>query len=76
MNWAIVAQLIITEGIPVAADLIEKWEKGTPVTSEEFSKTRAIASTTAKERIQAQLVKAGIDLDSEAAKRLLDMAGT
>lgn len=75
MNWAIVAQLIITEGIPVAADLIEKWENGAPVTSGEFTKTRAIASTTAKDRIRAQLVKAGIELDSEAAKRLLDMAG-
>jgi hypothetical protein len=73
MNWAIVAQLIITEGIPVAADLIDKWQKGTPVTTEEFAKTRALSTQTAKDRIRLQLVKAGIDLDSEVAKKLLEM---
>lgn len=74
MTWAIVAQLIISEGIPVAADLIEKWEKGTPVTSEEFTKTRAISMRSAQDRVRLQLVKAGIDLDSDEAKKFLALS--
>ena len=71
MNWAIIAQLIITEGVPVAAAIIERWSNNTPVTPEEFGKIRSIAQQTAADRLKLKLVQAGIPLDSDQAKALL-----
>jgi len=71
MNWALIAQLIVSVGIPTAEKLIALWMSNAPVTGEAFQEVRAIALQTAQDRMRAALVKAGVPLDSEQAKTLL-----
>jgi hypothetical protein len=71
MTWITVANLIVTVGLPATEKIIAKWANGTPVTPEEFAEVRATAQTSARDRLKAQLVKAGVALDSEQAKQLL-----
>lgn len=73
MDWAIIAQLIVTIGVPATQKLIEKWSNGAPVSLAEFAEVRSIAEQTATDRMKAQLVAAGIELDSAPAKALLGL---
>jgi hypothetical protein len=70
-TWAIIAQLIVTEGIPVAQAIYTKWASGKAPTAEDFIELRALALQSAQDRMKAALVKAGVPLDSEHAKTLL-----
>lgn len=72
MDWATVAQLIITVGIPATQTIVEKWANREAVTPEEFAKVRGLANQTAQDRMKLALVNAGIDLESEPAKKLLE----
>lgn len=73
MNWAIIAELVIRYGIPLADSIITKWIANTPVTPEMWEEVRKLASQSAADRMKAKLVEAGIDLNSEQAKQLLSL---
>lgn len=70
-TWAIIAQLVITEGLPLAEAIWKKWTTGTPPTQADFDELRALAGRTAKDRMKAQLTAAGIPLDDPKALALL-----
>lgn len=74
MNWALVAQLIVTVGIPTAEKLVQLWTSGVPVSEETFAQLRDSAKQTARDRMAAALAKAGLPLDSEQSKVLLALA--
>jgi hypothetical protein len=74
MTWNTIALLIIEIGLPAAMKIVEKWENGSPVGLQELNEVRAVAQQTAADRVKAQLVKAGIALDSDQAKALIAMA--
>lgn len=70
-TWAIIANLIVTQGIPVAEAIFQKWSAGAEPTQKDFDDIRALASQTAADRLKAGLVAAGIPLDSDQARALL-----
>lgn len=74
MDWTTISILIAQYGIPLVADLIQKWENGVPVTSEAFAQLRALGEQTGLDRMKARLTAAGIALDSPQAKILLGLA--
>lgn len=73
MGWDVIAGLILTQGVPLVTKLIENWSNKTPVTMEEWDKVKAIAQTTARQRMEARLAAAGIPLDDPKALALLAM---
>jgi uncharacterized phage-associated protein len=75
MNAATIAQLLVLYGIPLVDKLITKWQSGGVVTPEEWAEIRAAAKQSAADRMKAQLVLAGIPLDSDRAKELLALVG-
>ena len=72
-TWLIVAQLIISEGLPLAQSLVSKWLSGKPPTESDFAEFRALASQSSTDRMKLALAKAGIALDSEQGKLLLSL---
>lgn len=76
MDWAIVAQLIISQGLPLAASIVEKWSKGTPVTPEEMNDLRAKGSELAVNRAKLKLLENGVDLNSDRAKQILALTAS
>lgn len=71
MNWLTIAQLIVVYGIPTAEKLVLLWLNNEPVTAERFAELRDLAGQTAKDRMTAALVRAGVPLDSDQARALL-----
>jgi predicted GTPase len=75
MNAATIAQLLVLYAIPLVDKLMSKWQSGGVVTAEEWAEIRAVAKQSAADRMKAQLVLAGIPLDSDRAKELLALVG-
>jgi uncharacterized phage-associated protein len=73
MTWPVIASLIVQYGIPLTDKLIQKWLAGTPVTAADYAEVRAIASQTSTDIMKKKLTEAGIPLDSDAAKVLLQL---
>lgn len=74
MTWTIIAQLIAQfgpAGIDLAETLWKKWTANTAPSQADFDQLRAMGSQTAKDRMKAQLVAAGIPLDDPKAVALL-----
>lgn len=74
LSWITVAELAIQYGLPLAEDLIKKWENKTPVSLAAFQELKALSAQTAADRMKAQLVAAGIPLDSPQALALIAQA--
>ncbi len=75
MGWEALIPIIAQYGIPVAERLVQRWESGAPVTSDELAKLRMMASESGADRMKAQLTAAGIPLDDPLAVALLKLAG-
>ena len=73
MNWAVLIPIIAQYGLPLVEKLVAKWSSGNPPTPDDFAELRALAMETAQDRMKAQLVAAGIPLDSDQAKKLLEL---
>lgn len=71
MNWIVIAQLVAQYGIPVAEAIFQKVQSGQEPTQADFDQLKAMAQQTAQDRMRAQLVAAGVDLESDLAKQLL-----
>ena len=71
MDWATIAQLIISIGLPAVEKLIANFENKTPVTLAEIQQLQALASRTSQDRMKAVLVAAGFTLDDPKALALL-----
>lgn len=75
MNWVIIANLIVNEGIPLAEAIFKKWQAGAEPTQADFDEIRVLAKQTAVDRAKLKLVAAGIPLDSDKAKEILGLVG-
>lgn len=73
MDWIIIANLIVNEGLPVAEKIWQKWESGEKATQADFDEIRGLAKQTATDRAKLKLVAAGIALDSEQGKLILSL---
>lgn len=73
MGASDIISLIVQVGYPVAVKLIDKVFTKSPVTQADWDSIKADAAQTAKDRMKAQLVAAGIALDSPQAVALLGM---
>lgn len=74
MNWATIANLIVTIGLPAAEKLWNLVTTNTAPTQADWDTLKALANQTAKDRMTAQLKAAGIALDSPQAIALLAQA--
>ena len=77
MGIAQIIQLLITFG-PSAVQLIDqiyaKFQNKSDVTAAEWAELRVFASQSAQDRMKAQLLAAGVDLNSPQAVALLALA--
>jgi len=70
-TWAIIAQIIAQNGLPLAVKLFEKWTAGSAPTLNDLNELRALDMQSASDRLKAQLALAGIPLDDPKAIALL-----
>lgn len=73
MDWATIAQLIISIGLPAVEKLIANIENKTPVTLAEIQALSALASRTAQDRMKAMIVAAGFTLDDPKVAAFLKL---
>lgn len=73
MNWQMIVELALREGLPVALAIAEKWQSGNAPTSADFAELRGFARQTAKDRIVFLLAAQGIAPDSPRAQELLKL---
>ena len=73
MTWGMIIPIIINEGLPLALKLEEKWrtKKDEPVSAEERAELVALAKQTPLTQMTDALNRAGIDMESDEAKKLL-----
>lgn len=71
MSWELIAELIVSEGLPLAEKIYQKWASGNPPTQADFDELRALQTQKAADRLKAQLAAAGIPLDDPKAVALL-----
>ena len=69
--WTALIPIIAQYGLPVAEAIWQKWSTGAAPTQGDFDSLKALAKLTAADQMKAQLVAAGIPLDSDHAKSLL-----
>ena len=74
MTWALLLPIIAQYGIPLAESLFQKWSTGAAPTQADFDSLKAMTQQTAKDRMTAQLVAAGIPLTDPKAVALLALA--
>lgn len=74
MTWAILAELIVKYGLPLAESIWKKWSTGTIPAAADWEELRQLASVSFTSQMQAALVRAGIALDSPEAKALLALS--
>jgi len=75
MTWDLILASFIKIGIPLTAELVEKWLSGEPVTPEQWKEVRKKAEQTASDRMRLKLVALGISPDSDEGKKFLALAG-
>lgn len=77
MPAQLIVQLLATFG-PSAVNLVDtlitQWKSNADVTPEQWSALSASLKQTAQDRMKAQLVSAGVDLNSPAAQAMLLLA--
>lgn len=71
MDWILISNLVVKEGLPLAEALFVLWQSKNDPTAEDFANLRKIASMTAADKMKEALTRAGIDLDSDEAKALV-----
>lgn len=71
MGWDVIAQLIISNGLPLAEMIWQKWSSGNPPSAQDWADLKALSSQTALDRAKAALARKNIPLDSEQAKAIL-----
>jgi hypothetical protein len=71
MTWAMIAQLIVQVGWPMAQTIIAKIESGAAVTGADLAELLGMAKQSATDRMSAQLTAAGIALTDPHAVALL-----
>lgn len=74
MTWAMIAQLIIQVGWPMAQSIIAKIQSGVEVTPTDWAALLAMSQQTAQDLMLAQLKAVGIDPASPQALALLALA--
>ena len=74
MSWAVLIPIIAQYGIPLAEKLFQKWTSGSVPSQADFDELRALSGQSAADRMKANLVAAGVDLNSPQAQQLLKLA--
>jgi hypothetical protein len=75
MGWDVLISLVLTQGLPLAMKLYEKWGSKEPVTQADIDELKALGEKTPQSQMRDALARAGIDLNSEKAKALLGLVG-
>ena len=73
MNWAMWIQLITQVGLPLAEKLWQKWSANNEPTQADWDELRALSVQTPESQLRDSLVRAGIPLDSDKAKKLFEL---
>ena len=73
MTVAMWIQLIMKVGVPLAEKLWQKWSSGKELTQADWDELKAISEKTPESQLSDALVRAGIPLDSEKAKKLFEL---
>lgn len=73
MSWSILAQLIISVGLPAAEAIWKKAAAGTDPTQADWDEIKAMAAQKAVDRALIQLKAKGIDPESEQGKLILSL---
>jgi len=73
MTVAMWIQLIMQVGIPLAEKLWQKWSSGEELTQADWDELKALSVQTPESQLRDALVRAGIPLDSEKAKKLFEL---
>lgn len=73
MDWVTIATLIAQYGIPLAEELVSKWENKSPVTLSEFQSLKAKASQSAFDQMKALMVAQGMDPNSSSGAAILNL---
>lgn len=71
MSGVVIAQLILTYGIPAAEAIYNMVASSTPPTAADWANLKALTSQTAKDRTLKQLAAAGIDPTSPQGMAML-----
>lgn len=71
MGWEALIPLIISQGLPLAESIWQKWSSGSPPSQKDWDDLKALSSQTALDRAKAALVRKNIPLDSDQAKAIL-----
>lgn len=71
MDWATIAGLILSYGLPFAEKVVLNWTNKNPVTVDEWNSLKALAQNNARSQMLAALSRAGIDPNSDQGKALL-----
>lgn len=74
MSWATLIPIIAQYGLPYAEKLWQLWSSPSVPTQADFDALRALVTQSAKDRMKANLVAAGIALDSPQAQQLIALA--
>lgn len=74
MTWAMIAQLIIQVGWPMAQAIWNKAQSGANATQADWDQLTAMAKQTAADRMRLQLVAAGIDPTSPQGLAMMALA--
>jgi hypothetical protein len=74
MTWAMIAQLIIQVGWPMAQQIITNIQSNAAVTPQDWAALLAMSQQTAKDRMLLQLKAANIDPASPQGVSLLALA--
>lgn len=73
MGWDVIANLIISVGLPAAEEIWKKAAAGTDPTQTDFDELRVLAAQKAVDRALVQLKASGIDPESEQGKLFLTL---
>lgn len=73
ISWSIIAQLIISEGIPLAVAIGKKWMSGNPPTPKDFDELLALTAETSTDEANKVIASLGLTPDDPKAKMILDL---
>lgn len=71
MEYAMLAQLVLQVGLPLALKLAENFQKKGAITPEEIAELRAMGEKTAMSQMRDAILRAGLNPEDPKAKELL-----
>lgn len=75
MSYAVLAQLIIHVGLPLALKIAEKWNSNDLVTQADIDELKALGAKTPRTQMLDALTSSGVSHDDPKAVALLALVG-